>query len=67
MATRCAKRHVEMDSSVCDASATMVATMTVWQFPPRLSRSISVITELRYGTCERLPVPCCGEVQQALA
>eukprot|EP00966_Prymnesium_polylepis_P320875 7377231-Prymnesium_polylepis.1 len=41
-ATRCAKRHVEMDSSVCVAAGWIVATMTVLQFPPSESRSTDV-------------------------
>ncbi len=44
----CANRQVEMDSAVCARSAETVATMTVRQFPPRLSRSTEVIMELRY-------------------
>mmetsp|Transcript_15941 Transcript_15941/g.55606 ORF Transcript_15941/g.55606 Transcript_15941/m.55606 type:complete len:455 (+) Transcript_15941:749-2113(+) len=49
-ATRCAKRHVLMLSSVCGSSAEMVAIIAVLQLPPRLSRSTDVITLLRYGT-----------------
>ena len=41
-------RQVEMDSAVCARSVETVATMTVRQFPPRLSRSTEVIIELRY-------------------
>lgn len=42
-----------MDSAVCARSVEMLATMTVRQFPPRLSRSTEVIMELRYciGSC----------------
>ena len=44
-ATRCAKRHVLIDSSVWAFSAEQVATMTVRQLPPRESRSTDVIIE----------------------
>jgi hypothetical protein len=47
MATRWAKRHVEMDSSMCCVSGATAAIMTVRQLPPRLSRSIWVSSELR--------------------
>lgn len=50
-ATRWANLQVDIDSSICPASPLMVATMTVLQLPPRLSRSTSVIKLLRYGTC----------------
>lgn len=46
-ATRCAKRAVEIVSSVCERSALMVATMDVRQLPPKLSLSTEVISELR--------------------
>jgi hypothetical protein len=47
MATRCANRQVLMLSSSALSCALMVATMTVRQLPPRLSRSTMVITLLR--------------------
>ena len=53
MATRCAKRQVEMLSLTCSAAALTVATMTVRQLPPRLSRSVVVIMLFLYGTCAR--------------
>ena len=46
-ATRCAKRHVEIDSSVWLAAGWIVATITVLQLPPSESRSTLVIIELR--------------------
>ena len=50
-ATRWANRHVLTDSSNASSSPLAVATMTVTQFPPKLSRSIVVIKLFRYGTC----------------
>lgn len=47
MATRCAKRHVEMDSSSWSCALLMVATMTVRQLPPSESFSAMVIMLLR--------------------
>ena len=35
IATRCAKRHVEIDSSVCARPGCIVATITVRQLPPK--------------------------------
>lgn len=56
-ATRWAKRQVEMDSSSCRGSLLMAASMTVAQLPPRLSFSIAVSIELRYGTWWRTCSP----------
>ena len=53
MATRCAKRHVAIDSSICAALGCTVAIMAVRQLPPRLSRSTVVSVLLRYGTWPR--------------
>lgn len=50
-ATRWAKRQVATLSKSCSSEGEIVATMTVRQLPPRLSRSTKVIIELRYGTC----------------
>ena len=36
MATRCAKRQVAIDSSICAALGCTVAIMAVRQLPPRL-------------------------------
>ena len=47
MATRCANRHVEMDSSIWSWAGFMVAIIVVLQFPPRLSLSTAVIIEFR--------------------
>jgi hypothetical protein len=56
MATRSAKRHVEMLSSRNDSSVATVAIIAVRQLPPSESRRTDVIMELRYGTCVR-PLP----------
>ena len=53
MATRSAKRHVEMLSSSDSASVATVAIMAVRQLPPSESLNTDVIIELRYGTCVR--------------
>mmetsp|Transcript_42841 Transcript_42841/g.114654 ORF Transcript_42841/g.114654 Transcript_42841/m.114654 type:complete len:214 (-) Transcript_42841:600-1241(-) len=50
-ATRCAKRHVLILSSICLRSGFMVAIMEVLQLPPSESRRTDVIIELRYGMC----------------
>mmetsp|Transcript_28660 Transcript_28660/g.95229 ORF Transcript_28660/g.95229 Transcript_28660/m.95229 type:complete len:226 (-) Transcript_28660:526-1203(-) len=57
MRTRCAKRHVEMDSSVWSEAGCIAATITVLQLPPSESRSTDVSMLLRYGTCVSLPPP----------
>ena len=47
IATLSAKRHVEIDSSICAKAPLIFAIMTVRQFPPRLSLNTDVIMEFR--------------------
>ena len=53
MATRWANRQVEMVSSAWSDVAATLATMTVRQFPPRLSRSAVVSMLFLNGMCAR--------------
>ena len=61
MATRWANRQVETVSSAWSDVAATLATMTVLQFPPRLSRSAVVSMLFLKGMCARacpLPLSC---------